>query len=124
MTEHPRKPIGFALETDDDRQASVKASSGRARASIEFAPDFVQPPAVIPPMATLPASRKFRWGTILVSAVGALVVMWAGLGISQLIEDLFARSPVLGWFASGLAGLAGLAALAIVAREIWGLARL
>lgn len=124
MTEHIRKPIGFALETDEDQQASIKASSGRARASIEFAPDLVQPPAVVPPMATLPPSRKFRWGTILVSAVGALVVMWAGLGISQLIENLFARSEILGWLASGLAGLAGLAALAIAAREIWGLMRL
>ncbi|MFO0994901.1 MAG: TIGR01620 family protein [Hyphomicrobiales bacterium] len=124
MTEHLRKPVGFALETDDDQQSSIKPSSGRARASIEFAPDLVQPPAVIPPMATLPASRKFRWGTILVSAVGALVVMWAGLGISQLIESLFARSVALGWLASGLAGLAGLAALAIVIREIWALARL
>ena len=28
MTEHPRKPIGFALETDDEQQASIKASSG------------------------------------------------------------------------------------------------
>jgi putative membrane protein len=124
MTEHPRKPVGFAIETDEDQQASIKPSSGRTRASIEFAPDIVQPPAVVPPMATLPPSRKFRWGAILISAVGALIVMWAGLGISQLIEDLFARSTALGWIASGLAGLAGLAALAIAAREIWGLMRL
>jgi len=79
MTEHPRKPIGFALETDDEQQASIKASSGRARASIEFAPDIIQPPAVIPPMATLPPARKFRWGTILFSAIGALIVFGPAL---------------------------------------------
>jgi len=124
MTEHPRKPMGFALETDDEQQASIKASSGRARASIEFEPEIAQVPAVVPPMASLPPSRKFRWGTILISALVALIVMWAGLGASQLIEELFARSAILGWLASGVAALAGLAALMIALREIWALARL
>jgi len=50
--------------------------------------------------------------------------MWAGLAVTQLVEDYFARSPVLGWVALGIAGVAGLAALVIIAREVWALARL
>jgi putative membrane protein len=44
--------------------------------------------------------------------------------VTRLVEDLFARSQILGWIGAGLAGLAALAALAIVVREIWGLVRL
>ena len=54
----------------------------------------------------------------------SLLSLWAGLAITTLIEDFFARSASLGWLALGVAGLAGLAALAIIFREIWGLARL
>jgi len=51
-------------------------------------------------------------------------MLWAGLTATQMIEDFFTRSPILGWVALGVAGLAALAALAIIIREIWGLARL
>jgi putative membrane protein len=76
------------------------------------------------PPAPLASPRRFRWGAILVSALFLLVSMWAGLAITQLIEDYFTRSPVLGWLALGIAAVAGLAAFAIIAREIWALARL
>jgi putative membrane protein len=69
-------------------------------------------------------SKGFRWGFLLVSALAGLLSLWAGLTITTLIEDFFARSASLGWLATGVAGLAGLAALAIIFREIWGLARL
>jgi putative membrane protein len=65
-----------------------------------------------------------RWGGVLISAVFGLVSLWAGLTITQMIESFFARSPLLGWVALGLAGLVAVATLAIILREIWGLARL
>ena len=62
----------------------------------------------------LPPPRSLRWGSLLISRSSASFVIWAGLSIVQLIEDLFARSQYLGWIGLGLAGLAGLAALAII----------
>jgi putative membrane protein len=65
-----------------------------------------------------------RWGSLLLSAVIGLLALWAGLATTRLVEDLFARSPFLGWIGAGLMGLTGLAALVIIVREIVGLARL
>ena len=76
------------------------------------------------PPAPLARPRRFRWGAILVSALFLLVTMWAGLAVTQLVEDFFTRSPLLGWIALGVAGIAALAAVVIIAREIWALARL
>jgi putative membrane protein len=47
-----------------------------------------------------------------------------GLGVTRLVEDLFARSEGLGFFGLALAGAATLALSVIIAREALGLARL
>ena len=44
-----------------------------------------------------PARRGFRWGTLFWAAVGGLVLLGTGLGVVNLIEDLFARSESLGF---------------------------
>jgi putative membrane protein len=79
---------------------------------------------VVVPPRPLPANRRWRFGAVLLGALAGLVTLWAGLAITQLIEDYFARAPWLGWIALGLATLAGLAALAIILREIVALWRL
>jgi len=84
-------------------------------------PEEDTPPPVIDPSAL---ARPLRWGTLLLAALSALLSLAAGLAVQKLIEDLFARSEILGWIGLGLAGLAGLAALAIVTREVVGLFRL
>ena len=111
MTGSHRKPAAFVL--DDGKKSKV-----------EF--ETIEPlgELVVLPVVPRRASRNFRWGFVLVSALGGLLSLWAGLTITTLIEDFFARSPILGWIALGVAGLAGLAALAIIVREIWGLSRL
>ncbi len=68
--------------------------------------------------------RAFRWGRMLAVSLSGLLAMWSGAVLYGLIEDLFARSPVLGWVTTGLLALAALSALAIVARELYGLFRL
>lgn len=79
---------------------------------------------VVVPPRPLRTSRRWRWGMILVSSLASLTTMWAGLAITQLIEDFFQRSPFLGWTAAAIAALAGFAALAIIFREIYALWRL
>ncbi len=68
--------------------------------------------------------RAFRWGRMLAVSLSTLLAMWSGTLLYGMVEDLFARSPVLGWATTGLLALAALSALAIVTRELFGLARL
>lgn len=110
-----RKPQAFLLD----------AKPGARKPDVEFVTGPVEHPLVlVPSTRPLGGRKRFRWLALLLSALSALVAMWAGLAVTQLIEAFFARSQWLGWIALGLAGVAGLAALAVVFREILGLARL
>jgi uncharacterized membrane protein YcjF (UPF0283 family) len=91
-----------------------------AAPAIEFTAGEPSRELTVTTPAPLPCSGTMRWGMILLASLFGLVVMWAGLAATQLIEDFFARSQILGWAALAIAGLAGLAALAIAVREIWG----
>jgi putative membrane protein len=126
MTETHREPKAFRIapEKSDEPAKARRRPRGVAASKIEFEPvDNLGEIVVVPPRP-LPSSRRWRWGAILVSSLAGLAAMWAGLAISQLIEDFFTRSPILGWTAAAVAGLAGLAALAIIFREIYALWRL
>jgi len=126
MNDAPRQPAAFRIKPEEPAEKPRPRRSPRSipAADIVFEkePDF-SAPVVVPPRP-LRTSRRWRWGAILISALAALVSMWAGLAITQLIEDFFNRSQTLGWIASGFAGLALFAALAIIFREIHALFRL
>lgn len=67
--------------------------------------------------------RRAPWLGILISALSGLLLMGLGLAVENLIVDLFAVVPWLGWVALGLAVLAVLAFLAIIGREAAGIWR-
>jgi putative membrane protein len=119
-----RRPAAFRL---DDPAVTVtaaaedKTSSANIRVLTED--DAFDVPAPVEPPAP-PVRKGFRWGALFWSALAGLVSLAAGLAVSRLIEDLFARSPALGTAAAVLAALAGLALLVIVGRELFGLLRL
>jgi putative membrane protein len=69
-------------------------------------------------------SRGFKWGTILLGALGSLAALGASLWFSSLVTDLFVREDWIGWIALGLLGLAAIATLMIALREAWALMRL
>jgi putative membrane protein len=58
------------------------------------------------------------------TAVAGLVLLGLGLGVTQLIENLFARSESLGFLGLAFAFVAALALAAVTAREAFGLIRL
>ncbi len=117
----PRHPQAFVL--DEPGEADPPQRKPRAITGITFEPEVDEGALIVmPPAVARPA--RFRWGALLFSALFTLVTMWAGLSISKLVEDFFARSPVLGWTALAVAGVAAFAAFAIILREIWALARL
>ncbi len=84
-------------------------------------------PALLPvpvEAEVLPAQRRFRWGLLFWSAVGGLTLLGVGLGVTRLIEDLFARGEGLGFLGLAFAFVAALALVVVVAREAFGLMRL
>jgi putative membrane protein len=122
MNDTPRKPAAFVIDAPAPEEHAPR--SPRAITGIEFAPEQDEGDLIVLPPAPLARPKRWRWGSILISALFLLVTMWAGLAITQLIKDFFTRSPMLGWLALGIAGIAGFAALVIILSEIWALARL
>lgn len=123
MNDH-RRPQAFHIDPAPKPDKVRRPPRAIPASKIKFDDEAAGQDVVVVPPAPLPSSRTLRWGALLVSTLFGLFVMWAGLSVTSLIEELFQRSQYLGWIGLGLAGLAGLAALAIILREIWGLARL
>ncbi len=126
MTGKPRTPQAFVLpDANDETTKPGKTRSRTPAPGLVFEPELEHADLVtLPQTATLHEPRRFRWLAVLVSALFALLSMWAGLSIVQLVQSFFALTPWLGWLAFGIAGVAALAAVAIVVREVIGLWRL
>lgn len=123
---HHRKPAAFKL--DDPRVILMDAEddpSRPARGKIQITPeaDPAQLPVVIDEPA-VPVRRGFGWAGVFWTALAGLVVLGLGLGISNLVEDLFNRSASLGYIGLVFAILAVVALVVIIAREALSLARL
>jgi putative membrane protein len=120
-----RKPATFKLDDPGVVVIDPEDASRPARGTVHVTPEA--DPALLPvPIEApiIPARRGFRWGTLFWAATGGLVLLGLGLGVTRLIEDLFARSEGLGFVGLGFAGAAALAFAVVVAREALGLARL
>ncbi len=123
-THQVRAPQAFILEHDTINRHLVAAPKAR-KPTIDFAveePEQDLITAILPQTAT--PKQRWGWGNILFTALASLATLWAGLAVTQVIEDFYSRSPVLGWIAFTMAAIAGLAAIMIFLRELWGLARL
>jgi putative membrane protein len=127
MSEHPphRRPATFKLDDPGVVVMDPDDASRPARGTIQITPET--DPALLPVLVeapTLPAQRGFLWGTLFWGALGGLTVLGAGLGVTQMIEDLFARSESLGVLGLAFALIAALAFVVVVTREAFGLTRL
>jgi putative membrane protein len=126
MSERNRRPATFKLDDPHVTVIDADDEPGRlARGTIRITPET--DPALLPvPVEEpiVPLRRGFRWGTLFWSALGGLVLLGTGLGVVNLVEDLFARSEGFGFLGFGFALLATLALVVIVAREAFSLARL
>ncbi|MGY3529860.1 YcjF family protein [Bradyrhizobium sp. USDA 4452] len=121
----PRRPATFKLDDPGVVVMDPDEAGRLSRGTIQIVPEAE--PAQLPvPVDTpmLPARRGFRWGTLFWSAVAGLVVLGSGLGVINLVEDLFARNEGLGVLGLGLAVIATVALAVVTMRELVGLARL
>ncbi len=118
---HHRKPATFKLDDPGVVVIDADDKSRPARGTVHVTPEF--DPALLPvpveaPLA--PPRRGFRWGAVFWSAVGGLILLGLGLGVTRLIEDLFARGEGLGFLGLAFALAAALALVVVVAREALG----
>src|SRR3974390_2152 len=117
MSTQSRRPAAFALNdpkvvvTEADIKASAKAIL------ITPEPEVTTLPVPIVTASAQPRKR-FRWATLFWSALGGLVALGLGLATSRLVEDLFARSQVLGWLGVSFGAIAALALLVIAINEL------
>jgi putative membrane protein len=126
MSERNRRPATFKLDDPHVTVIDADDEPGRlARGTIRITPE--SDPALLPVPIEEPGAplrRGFRWGALLWTALGGLVLLGTGLGVVNLVEDLFARSEGFGFLGLGFAILAALALVVIIAREAFSLARL
>jgi putative membrane protein len=120
-----RRPATFKLGDANVIVTDPNEDDRPARGTVHITPEHDAPQLpVAVETAMVPATRRFRWGVLLSAAVAGLVLLGAGLGVAQLIEDLFARSTGLGVLGSALTSIATLAFLVIATREGLSLMRL
>ena len=120
-----RKPATFKLGDPGVIVIDPDDASRPLRGTVHVTPEA--DPAQLPvpvEAAIVPLKRGFRWGTVFWTAVGGLILLGVGLGVTRLIEDLFARSEGLGFLGLTFAFAAALALVIVAAREALGLARL
>jgi len=120
-----RKPATFKLGDPGVIVIDPDDASRPSRGTVHVTPEA--DPAQLPvpvEAAIVPLKRGFRWGTVFWTAVGGLILLGVGLGVTRLIEDLFARSEGLGFLGLTFAFAAALALVIVAAREALGLARL
>jgi putative membrane protein len=108
-----RQPRAFRLDDPEVKSGSVVVTDEPFDA-IEAADGTVVP---------MGERRRAPWVGILLSALSGLLLLGLGLAVENLIVELYAIGPWLGWVALGLAVLAVLAFLAIIGREVSGIWR-
>jgi putative membrane protein len=120
-----RRPATFKLDDPGVIVMDPEDSSRPARGTVHITPEADPSLLPVPIDAPLvPVRRGFRWGTLFWAAAGGLVLLGLGLGIVNLIEDLFARSESLGILGLAFSFAAALALTVVIAREAFGLMRL
>jgi putative membrane protein len=114
-TAAPRAAAPVIEEVADPYEREADAALA-ARPTGEQAVEVAQKQGVI-------RRSLMSWGGLFWSATGALLSIGVTLWLTQFIEGLFARNPVLGSIGLALAGLAGLALLVMGARELLAVSR-
>jgi putative membrane protein len=119
-----RRPATFRL--DDPGVVVTEADEvGRlVRGTIQITPEPDPSTLPVPIETPIPARRGFPWGTLFWSGLAGLTLLGVGLGVVNLIEDLFARSESLGIVGLALAIVTTLALAVVIGREAFGLIRL
>ena len=119
-----RRPATFRLDDTNVVVVDADEASRPARGTVQIVPEAE--PAQLPVPVEAPAVRRraLGWGRLFFSGVAGMVLLALGLGVTQFIEGLFARSESLGVLGLGFTLAAALALAVITAAEVLSLVRL
>ena len=120
----PRKPQTFRLDDPGVVVVDAEDAARASRGTIQITPEADPAQLPVPIETRLPERRGFRWGAVFWGGVAGLVLLGLGLGVTQLIDDLFARSESLGVLGLAFAIAAALGLGVVTAREVFALMRL
>jgi len=115
-----RTPRAFA--PDDAKVVSREREASLNPEILEIAPPEERPISAAPDTTGL--AKGIKWGSLLIGAIGGLILMAAGIWLNDLVAGLFSRNDWVGWVSLGLLGAAILAVIVIVMREVWAILRL
>src|SRR4051794_11670817 len=102
-----RRPATFKLDDPGVIVMDPDDTGRPARGTVHVTPEADSALLPVPiDMPLVPERRGFRWGAVFWAAVGGLLLLGCGLGVVNLIEDLFARSESLGYLGLGFAAAA------------------
>lgn len=108
-----RQPRAFRLDDPNVTGGAVQVTEEPFDA-IEAADGIVVP---------MGERRRAPWAGILLAALSGLLFLGLGLALENLIVELYAIAPWLGWVALALAVVAAMAFFAIIGREVLGIWR-
>jgi len=120
----PRRPATFRLDDPGVVVIDAEETGKPARGTVHITPEHEPAQLPVPMEAPAVPRRGFGWGTMFWSGVAGMVVLGLGLGVTHLIEDLFARSESLGILGIGFVAAAALALGVVTLRELRALVRL
>jgi putative membrane protein len=126
MTERSkhRRPATFRLDDPGVVVMDAEDAGRPGRGTIQITPEADPAQLPVPVAAPIIDKRGFRWGVVFWGGVAGLVLLGLGLGVTRLIEDLFARGESLGLVGVAFTAAAALALAVMTAREALALARL
>lgn len=126
MTERSRhrRPATFRLDDPGVVVVDADEATRPARGTIQIAPEAEPASLPVPIEPQIIEKRGLRWGAVFWAGIAGLTLLGLGLGVAQLIENLFARSDALGVLGLALSAAAAVALAVITAREARALMRL
>ena len=126
MTERAkhRRPATFRLDDPGVVVVDTDDAGRRARGTVQITPETEPTQLPVPVVPPIPQRRGLPWGTMFWGGVAGLVLLGLGLGVTHLIEDLFARSESLGILGVALTAMIALALAVLTTRETLALVRL
>jgi putative membrane protein len=119
-----RRPATFRLDDANVVVVESDEAGKPARGTVQITPEH--DPAQLPVPVEVPAvpRRAFGWGAVFWTGLAGMVLLGLGLGVTHLIEDLFARSESLGFVGIFFTAAAAFALGVITLRELTALVRL
>jgi putative membrane protein len=119
-----RRPQTFRLDDANVVVVDADDAARPARGTVQVVPEAE--PAQLPVPVEPPSAPRhaFGWGTVFWTGVAGMVLLGLGVGVTQFIENLFARNETLGILGLAFTIAAALALAVFTTREVLALARL